>query len=146
MFKVIVDVSRKVKRAFTESDAELSPEAEALAERIAQAFIAGRFGDVHALGTPMLQAATRRDGFEAMWADAAERYRPLTGFRISDFGPIELAYIPGLEEVPQDQFDSFVEIRFSSVDRPYEDEKAFTIAVVMIEQDGALQIGAIHAR
>ncbi|HSK00189.1 MAG TPA: hypothetical protein VK932_03065 [Kofleriaceae bacterium] len=146
VFKVIVDVSRKIKRALSESDRELSPAAEELAHKVAQAFIAGRYADVHALGTPSFQGATRRDRFEASWTEATADYRPLTGFAVSDYGPIELAFIPGLEETPQSQFVAFVEITFSSVDIPVDSESAFTIGVVLLDQGGALRIGALHAR
>ena len=146
VFKAIVDVSRKIKRALSESDRELSPEAEEIGHRIAQAFIAGRFGDVYALGTPSFQQTHRRDRFDAGWVDAAEPHRPLTGFAISDFGPIDLAFIPGLEEVPQSQFVAFIEITFSSIDVPVDDPKAFTIGVVLLDHDGELRMGAIHAR
>lgn len=146
VFKVIVEVSRKVKRALSEADAELDPDAEALAEKIGQLFVAGRFGDVHALGTPALQQATRRDRFEDSWADAVSDRRPLTGFQITDLGPIELAFIPGLEEVPQAKFVAFVEISFSSVEIPVGDERAFTVGVVLLEHEGGLRIGALHAR
>jgi len=61
-------------------------------------------------------------------------------------GQIDLAFIPGLEEVPQEQFVAFVEIRFSSIDVPVEDEKAFTIGVVMLDDDDEVRLGAIHAR
>lgn len=146
VFKVIVDVSRKIKRALSEADTELSPEAEDVATQIAQAFVAGRFADVYAMATPALQQATRRDRFESSWTDAAEPHRPLTGFEISDLGPIDLAFIPGLEEVPQAQFVAFVELAFSGVDVAVDDEKAFTVGVVLLDHDGALRIGAIHAR
>jgi hypothetical protein len=146
VFKAIVDVSRKVKRAISQSDRELDPDAEELAHKIAQLFIAGRFSDVHALGTPALQQATRRDRFVPSWTDASEEYRPLTGFRIADMGPIDLAFIPGLEEVPQEQFVAFVEIAFSSIDIPYDDERAFTVGAVVLFQDGQLRLGAIHKR
>ena len=141
-----MDVSRKIKRAWSEEDSELSPEAEELANQIAQAFVAGRFADVHALATPSFQQMTRRERFEASWADAASDYRPLTGFRISDYGPIDLGFIPGLEEVPQSQFVAFVELRFSSVDLPLDHERAFTVGVVILDQGAGLRVGAIHAR
>jgi len=146
VFKAIVEVSRKIKRALSESDVEMSPEAEELAHRIAQYFVAGRFGDVLALGTPGLQQATRRDRFEESWRDAAEPHRPLTGFRVADLGQIDLAFIPGLEEVPQEQFVAFVEIAFSSIDVPVDDPKAFTVGLVLLDQGGELRLGAIHAR
>jgi hypothetical protein len=146
VFKVIVDVSRKIKRALSEGEVELSPAAEEQATQIAQAFVAGRFADVYAMGTPGLQQATRRDRFESSWVDAAEPHRPLTGFQISNLGQIDLAFIPGLEEVPQSQFVAFAEIRFSGIDLPVEDEKAFTVGVVLLDHDGALRVGAIHAR
>jgi hypothetical protein len=146
VFKAIVDVSRKIKRALTENEVELSPEAEELAYTIAQAFVAGRFADVHALGTPSLQQATPRERFETSWSEAVQDRRPLTGFRVSDMGPIDLAFIPGLEEVPQTEFAGFVELAFSSIDVPVDDDKAFTVGVVFLVRDGGLRIGALHAR
>jgi hypothetical protein len=146
VFKAIVDVSRKIKRALSESDVEVGEAAFEATTKIAQAFVAGRFSDVYAMGTPSLQQATRRERFESSWVDAAEPHRPLTGYQISDLGQIDLAYIPGLEEVPQEEFVAFIEIRFSSIDVPFEDEKAFTIGVVLLDHDGELRLGAIHAR
>ena len=139
-----MEVSRKIKRRLSES--EVNAEADELAHKIAQLFVAGRFADVHALGTPGLQQATRRDRFQESWFDAAEPHRPLTGFQVSDMGQIDLAFIPGLEEVPQEQFVAFLEISFSSIDVPVSDPKAFTVGVVILDQDGELRIGAIHAR
>jgi hypothetical protein len=146
VFKAIVEVSRKIKRAVSQSDVELSPDAEELAHKIAQAFVAGRFGDVYAMGTPGFQQANRRDRFQESWTDAAEDHRPLTGFQIADLGPIDLAFIPGLEEVPQEQFVAFIELVFSSIDVPVDDPKAFTVGVVVLDHEGELRIGAIHAR
>ncbi len=48
--------------------------------------------------------------------------------------------------MPQEEFVAFVEIRFSSIDVPVEDEKAFTIGVVMLDRDDEIRLGAIHAR
>lgn len=146
VFKAIVDVSRKIKRAITEDDSELSPEVEEMAHKIAQAFVAGRFTDVYAMGTPRLQQATRRDSFEQSWSNAAEEHRPLTGFRVADHGQIDLGFIPGLEEVPQSEFAAFLEIAFSGIDVPVEDPNAFTVGVVLLDRDGELKIGAIHRR
>ncbi len=147
VFKAIVDVSRKIKRAITEGDdTELSPEAEDLAHKIAQAFVAGRFADVYAMGAPNFQEATRRDKFQQSWAEAAEEHRPLTGFRVADHGKIDLGFIPGLEEVPQSQFAAFIEIAFSGIDVPVDDPRAFTVGVVLLDQDGELKIGALHRR
>jgi hypothetical protein len=143
VFKIVVE---KIKRALSEGDAELSPAVEEAATQIAQAFVAGRFGDVYAMATPGLQRTTRRDRFETSWVDAADPHRPITGYEISDLGQIDLAFIPGLEEVPQSQFMAFVEIRFSEVDVSVEDEKAFTVGVVLLDHDGEIKIGAIHAR
>src|SRR6185369_5803084 len=82
IFKVIVDGAKKLKRAVSEGgDAELSPEAHELATAIGQAFIAGRFGDVHALGTPPFQKRTSRESFESSWR-ATLGDRVLTGFSI----------------------------------------------------------------
>ena len=69
---------------------------------------------------------------------------PLTGFSITDAGQIDLGFIPGLEEVPQADFEAMVQIAFSAPNVPLEDDKAFTIAVVLLDDDGATRIGAIH--
>jgi hypothetical protein len=145
VFKLIVDVSRRVKRAISEPERELSPEAEELASVIAQLFVAGRFADVHALMTPALQAA-RPERFEARWSDAVQSYGVLTGFEIADAGRIDLAFIPGLEEVPQSQFVAFVEISFSSPEVALGDDKAFTVGAVLLDHIGDLRIGALHLR
>jgi hypothetical protein len=143
---MIVEVSRRIKSAFDGDGGELRPDADELAHLIGQAFVAGRFSDVHWLGTVALQEATRRDRFEESWTDAAQDYRPFTGFRISNLGKIDLAFIPSLEEVPQERFVAMVEIAFSSIDIPFDDPKAFTIGAVLLDQNGELRIGAIHAR
>jgi hypothetical protein len=146
VFRAVVEVSRKIKRALSEDGRELSPEAEELADKIAQAFVAGRFGDVYAMTTPTFQQMTRRDRFEASWADAAGDHRPLTGYGVLDYGPIDLGFIPGLEEIPQSQFVAFLEIRFSGVDVPLDSDRAFTVGVVLLDQGQGLRVGAIHAR
>jgi hypothetical protein len=146
VFKLIVDASRKIKRALTDDDAELTPAAEELSNLIAQAIMAGRFGDIYELGTRHLQQSTSRERFVSSWAEAAQDRRPLTGCRISDLGAIDLAFIPSLEEIPQAQFVAFVEIAFSGVDVPYDSERALTIGAVLVEQDGETRIGAIHTR
>jgi len=144
VFKALVG---RIKRAITEDDGtELSPEVDDVANKIAQAFIAGRFTDVYAMGTPRLQQATPRETFHQRWTEAAEEHRPLTGFQVSDHGDIDLAYIPGLEEVPQSQFVAFIEIAFASVDVPADHLKAFTAGIVLLDQDGEIKIGAIHRR
>ena len=140
-----MNVSRKIKRALSESDRELSPEVEELVNKVAQLFVAGRFADVYGMGTPALQQAIRRDRFVTNWGDAVSEYRPLTGFRIADMGQIDLGFIPSLEEVPQEQFVAFVEISFSGVDVAFDDEKALTVGVILLAQD-RLRIGALHKR
>ena len=145
IFKVIVDGAKKLKRAVSEGDAELSPEANQLAVSIGQAFIAGRFGDVHALGTPPFQKRTSREVFEASWR-ATVANRVLTGFSITDAGHIDLGYVPGLEEVSQDDFVGFAQITFSTPEVKLEDEKAFAVAAVLLDHDGVVRLGALHAR
>ena len=145
IFKVIVDGAKKLKRAVTEGDVELTPEAPELAVMIGQAFIAGRFGDVHALGTPPLQKCISREAFEASWR-ATLGERVLTGFTITDAGHIDLAYVPGLEEVSQEDFVGFAQITFSMPDVKLEGERAFAIAAVLLDHDGKARLGALHAR
>jgi hypothetical protein len=145
IFKVIVDGAKKLKRAVSEADVELSPQANALAVSIGQAFIAGRYGDVHALGTPPFQQRTSRESFEQSWK-ATIGDRVLTGFSITDAGGIDLGYVPGLEEVDQDDFVGFAQITFSTPGTKLEDEKAFAIAAVLLDHDGTVRLGALHAR
>ena len=145
IFKVIVDGAKKLKRAVTEGDVELTPEANALAVTIGQAFIAGRFGDVHALGTPPFQKRTSRESFAQSWK-ATIGDRVLTGFSITDAGHIDLAFIPGLEDVSQDDFVGFAQITFSTPESKLEDDKAFAIAAVLLDHDGTVRLGALHAR
>jgi hypothetical protein len=52
--------------------------------------------------------------------------------------------VPGLEDVPQAQFVGFVEITFSSAEVALDDEQAFTIEAVVLEDNGELRLGAIH--
>ena len=145
IFKVIVDGAKKLKRAVSEADVELTPEANRLAVSIGQAFIAGRFGDVHALGTPPFQQRNSKDTFESSWRTSVGD-RVLTGFSIIDAGHIDLGYVPGLEEVSQDDFVGFAQITFSTPDAKLEDEKAFAIAAVLLDHDGVVRLGALHAR
>ena len=145
IFRVIVDGAKKLKRAVTEGDVELSPEANELAVMIGQAFIAGRYGDIHALGTPPFQKRTSREAFDASWR-ATIGDRVLTGFTITDAGQIDLHYVPGLEEVSQDDFVGFAQITFSTPELKLEDERAFAIAAVLLDHDGKVRLGALHAR
>jgi len=145
IFKVIVDGAKKLKRAVSEADVELTPEANQLAVSIGQAFIAGRFGDVHALGTPPFQERNSKATFESSWRTSVGD-RVLTGFSIIDAGHIDLGYVPGLEEVSQDDFVGFAQITFSTPDAKLEDEKAFAIAAVLLDHDGVVRLGALHAR
>jgi hypothetical protein len=145
IFKVIVDSAKKLKRAVTESEVELSPEANQLAVSIGQAFIARRYGDVHSLGTPPFQKRASREAFDASWR-ATIGDRVLTGFSITDAGHIDLAYVPGLEEVSQEDFVGFAQITFSTPQIKLDDERAFAIAAVLLDHDGTVRLGALHAR
>jgi hypothetical protein len=145
VFKVIRDSARKFKRAVTGGD-EPSPASRDLGRDIAQAFVAGRFGDIYAMGTVEVQHRSDRDRFEANWRQLVDDRGPLTTFEVHDAGSIDLHFIPGLEEVPQAQFAAFLEIAFSSPAASLEAGGALTIGVVLLERDGRLQLGAIHAR
>lgn len=138
--------ARRLKRAFSESDAGLDPAAEDYGTKIAQAFVAGRLGDVHAMCTPTFQERNPRDRFVDRWRQTIDERRGLTGFEVSNAGHIDLQYIPGLEDVPQSQFAAFVEIVFSAPDVPLDHEAAFAVGVVVLDVDRQLRIGAIHAR
>lgn len=145
IFKIIVDGAMMLKRAVSEGDAELSPEANELAVAIGQAFIAGRFADVHALGTPPLRERSSADAFAASWRSTVGD-RTLTGFSVIDAGHIDLAFIPGLEEASQDDFVGFAQITFSTPELKLDDDKAFAIAAVLLDHDGTVRLGALHAR
>ena len=146
VFKALVESAKKLKRAVTGGDEELSPEAEKLGERIAQAFVAGRFSDVHALGTPGFQARTPRESFVRTWQDATRERGPLTGFEVNDAGNIDLGFIPGLEEVPQASFVAFLEIAFSTPNVPLTADNAFAIGAILLAEGGTIRLGALHAR
>jgi hypothetical protein len=147
VFKVIAASARRLKRALSaEGEEDLPPRAEELATKIAQAFIGRRFGDVHAMGNETFQQRTLKARFEASWVDAVRTPGQLTGFEISNAGAIDLAYIPGLEDIPQHKFIAFAEIVFSSPELPLEHEKAFAIGAVLIDENGVARIGALHAR
>jgi hypothetical protein len=146
VFKAIADSARKFKRAVTGGDAELTPVALELGNTIARAFVAGRFADVHALGTNSFQERTARDQFVARWLDAAQARGPFTSFEVSNAGQIDLGFIPGLEEVSQEQFAAFIEITFSNPTISLDDDKAFAVAVVLLDEGGEVRLGALHAR
>jgi hypothetical protein len=146
VFRVIVDGARKIGRAVTGGDHELTPEVTEHARTVARAFIAGRFGDVHALGTKAFVERTSREQFAAKWSDGVRERGPLTGFKLYDAGQIDLHFIPGLEAVPQSQFVAFIEITFSSPNVAIGDDNAFTIGVVLLDEGAGARIGALHAR
>ena len=142
VFKLIVDGARKLKRAVSEPSS-----AHELATMIAQAFVSGgRFADIHALGTTGFQERNSREPFCSRWREAALERGPFTGFDISNAGQIDLGYIPGLEEVPQSQFVAFLQIVFSSPGVPLDDDKAFAIGIVLLDEKRTTRLGAIHAR
>jgi hypothetical protein len=145
VFKAIVASAKKLKRAVTGGEHELAPVADEVASEVARAFISGRFEDVHALGTAGFQERTDRTRFVATWQDAVRERGPFTSFEIASVGDIDLHFIPGLEEVPQSQFLAFVEIRFANPEVPADNDAAFAVAVVLLD-DGEVRLGAIHAR
>ena len=140
VFKVLVETAQKVKRALTEGDSDIKE----LGAKIGQAFVAGRFGDVYQLTTSGFQKRNTREAFERQWADAVKDRGPLTSFSVNNAGQIDIGFIPGLEEVPQADFEAMVQIAFASPSVPLDDEKAFTIAVVLLDDDGEPRIGAMH--
>lgn len=146
VFRVIVESARRFNRAVTGGDEEeLTPEAHELGNEIGRAFIAGRFADVHELGTSILQGHAREQ-FVDGWRSVVRDRGPFTGFEISNAGAIDLGFIPGLEEVPQSKFVAFLEIAFSSPEIPIEDKQAFTIGAVLLDDGGQVRLGALHAR
>ena len=142
----IVEGARKFKRAVTGGDEAPNPEAQVLGESIAQAFVAGRFADIYALTTPTVQQRSDADEFVTSWRDTVADRGPLTGFDVSDIGAIDLAFIPGLEDVPQDQFVAFLELTFSSPSVTLDDPNALVVAAVVLDHGGDLRIGALHTR
>lgn len=142
VFKLIADGARKLKRAISEPSSSSE-----YGSTIGQAFVSGgRFADLHEMGTKQFQEQNPRDSFCARWRKVALERGPFTGFEVTDSGQIDLGYIPGLEEVPQSQFVAFLQIAFSSPDVPLDDEKAFAIGVVLLQEDNTVKIGALHAR
>jgi len=140
VFKIIADAATKVKRALSEGDSEVKQ----IGTKVAQAFIAGRFADVYAMTTSGFQKQHERARFISQWSDAVRERGSLTGFQVTNAGSIDVEYIPGLEEVPQADFEAMVQITFSTPKVPLEDDKAFTVAVVLLDDNGATRIGAIH--
>jgi hypothetical protein len=145
VFKAIVEGARKVGRAITEAEPEAGPEAHRIGELIAQAFVAGRLGDVYALGATTMQRGGR-ERFEASWRDALTDRTPLTGFEVADAGAIEVHFVPGLEDVAQAKFVAFLAITFSSPDVALDDPRAFTVGAVLLDEDGEVRLGALHVR
>ena len=142
VFKLIADGARKLKRAISEPS-----NSSEYGETIAQAFVSGgRFADLHEMGTKQFQEQNPRDSFCARWRKVALERGPFTGFEVANAGQIDLGYIPGLEDVPQSQFVAFLQIAFSSPTVPIEDEKAFAIGVVLLQDGNTVKIGALHAR
>jgi hypothetical protein len=146
VFKAIVMSARKLKRALSESDDELASPVEDFVTTLAQAFMNDRLHEVHALSTVTLQQRTSRDSFVERWRQAIAERGGLTAFEVSNAGYIDLAYVPGLESVPQEQFVSFAEVVFGTPTLPLDHEKAFTVGIVVLIDDGELRVGAIHAR
>jgi hypothetical protein len=146
VFKAIVMSARRLKRALSDSDAEVPPHAEDLGNTIAQAFMSGKIGDVWGMSTAAFRQRTPREAFVDRWTEAIAERGGLTAFEVSNAGNIDLQYVPGLEDVPQSMFVAFIEIVFGSPTIPLENEKAFTVGAVLLFDDGQLRIGAIHAR
>ena len=146
VFKAIVEGARAFKRALSESDPDMPPEAQELGDKIAQAFIAGRFADVHAMGTPGFVERQKRESFASSWAQAVEGRGPFTGYEVVNVGQIDLGFIPGLEETPQDHFVAFLEIAFSSPDIAVDDDRAFVVGAVLLDEGGGVRLGALHTR
>lgn len=146
IFRAIRENAAKLKRAVTGGDDVLDPGAEELGTQIAQAFVAGRFADVHALGTAAFQARMPSAMFAETWGNAVATRGPLTGFEVADAGKIDLHFIPGLEDTPQDGFVAFLEIAFSTPEIPLEMEGAFVLGAIILDDRGTRRLGALHAR
>lgn len=146
MFQAIVMSARRLKRALSDSDDDLPGLAEDLGTTVARAIISGEHGEVYGMTTQTFRARTPRDSFVERWAATVARHGPLTAFEVSNAGRIDLQYVPGLEDVPQELFVAFIEIVFGSQALPLDNENAFAVGVVLLLDDGQLRIGAIHAR
>jgi hypothetical protein len=146
VFKAIVMSARKFKRAVTGGEDELPPEVEEIGNAVARAFIAGRFGDVYLMTSPLVQRRLERGAFETQWSEVVRGRGALTGFDVTNVGQIDLGFIPGLEETPQSEFRAFLEVSFSSPEIPLDHEKAFVVGVVILDQGQGLRIGALHTR
>ena len=141
MFRAIVDGARRVKRALSESDAELPDDVTEIGNEIGRCFITSRFSDIYVMSAKVMKR-TDVDRFVASWRDAVDGKGPFTRFEVSNAGAIELAFVPTLEDVPQEQFAGFLEISFAN---PQQDD-AFTIGAVLIDDGGVTRIAALHAR
>jgi hypothetical protein len=145
VFKAIVQSARKFTRAVTGGNPELPEATQKLGEQIALAFVAGEYADIHALGSAELQKRGDSAAFVARWVDTVGD-REFTTYEVSDAGQIDLHFIPGLEETPQDQFVAFLEIAFGTEEVPVEHERAFVVGAVLLDIDGTTRLGALHAR
>jgi hypothetical protein len=146
VFKAIVMSARRLKRALSDSDADVPAVAEDLGNTIAHSFVSGNLADIWSMSTATFRQRNAREAFVARWTDAIAERGGLTEFEVSNAGNIDLQYGPGLEDVPQSQFVAFIEIVFASPTVKIDDEKAFTVGAVLLFDDGQLRIGTIHAR
>lgn len=138
--------ARRLKRALSESDAEVPPVAEDLGNTIAQSFMTGKIADVWSMSTATFRQRNPQGAFVDRWTQAIAERGGLTEFEVSNAGNIDLQYVPGLEDVPQSMFVAFIEIVFASPTVPLDNEKAFTVGAVLLFDDGQLRLGAVHAR
>jgi len=141
VFRAIVDGARRVKRALSESDDSLPEEVMEVGNEIGRCFITGRFADIYVMSAKVMKR-TDVDRFVASWRDAVEGKGPFTRYEVSNAGDIELAFVPSLEDVPQQKFVAFLEISFANPDQ----DDAFTIGAVLIDDGGVTRIAALHAR
>ena len=146
VFKAISTNLQKLKRAVTGGDDELLPEALELGEEIARAFVAGRFADVYAMGTAGFRERLPGDVFQRRWKDAVAARGPLTGFDIRSSGEIDIGFIPGLEDVSQDDFVAFLQLAFATPKVPLDADNAFVVGAVLLREGGKSRLGALHAR
>jgi hypothetical protein len=146
VFKAIVASARKFRRAVTGGDAAPADDVHELGETIGRAFVDERFDDLFAASSERLFERGSRERFEARWRDALVTRGPFTAFAVCDAGPIELAFIPGLEDVPQSQFVAFLEITFASADAAIADARAFAVGAVVLDEGDGARLAALHAR
>jgi hypothetical protein len=142
VFKAIVEGARKFKRAVTGGDPELPASTQQLGDQIARAFVAGRFVDIHALGTADFQKRNERDSFAARWQGTVRERGALTGSRsstparsISASSPASRKRRRSVRRLPRSR---------SRPPRWRSRRKAFVVSVLCSTSTATSRLGALH--